>query len=400
MKPRKFKVNSFWHLANEFNRNLTEEEEISKIDQTGLFWDEINTMIETGELVIININGKVRLGKSTAGIYIGQQIFKILQKNGHRIGETFSMNNIARDQQEKSKLMRDPTTQFTVLVTDESNELEKGGENASAESALNKVFSDVQAGRYVHQVACSPKELVDPNADILLEVVGCDKTSRTTHMNLYYRLFKGGQEYIQLLGYVNVCVHDLISIWEDKLKKVFLQTSKTRKEQTFVDYWIKKDFFCYYMIKKYEKMELITKHGINRPRMLDYAEVIIETVQRLQKLCKLNSVINHDIVRNYIKMGFRKAKIPTSIVGEELATREAMGILKLHLSYHRVMKELKGIKKKVKDPKFSRILPELEEELILRNDMLSELGDAIHIQEEELKRYKEVNERYNAHIAQ
>lgn len=210
-KPLKFKINSFYNLANQYRQKITEEQELEKIDMTQHFWKEVEYMIQHNELVNINVNGRVRMGKSTEAIAIGMQMFDLLKKHGFRKkDDVFTMKNVARDQQEYSKKMRNPETAFTVIVTDESNNLEGTGENVTVENALSQDFSDVQAGRYVHRVSCSPKNVIDGNADILLEIIGADRRSMISHNRLYYRYTYGGIEYRQLLGYVNIYVGDSI----------------------------------------------------------------------------------------------------------------------------------------------------------------------------------------------
>ena len=39
-------------------------------------------------------------------------------------------------------------------------------------------MSDVQAGRYVHQINCSPKGLIDDNTDIILDVIALDTQTK------------------------------------------------------------------------------------------------------------------------------------------------------------------------------------------------------------------------------
>ena len=128
-----------------------------------------------------------------------------------------------------------------------------------------------------------------------------------------------------LLGHVIIKVGHIINTWESEVKKRFLNPHKTDKDKQIIAKHEKSDWFCEYMIKKYEKMDLITREGIFKPRILDYAEVILKVVNRLKKITRLQSVLNANIVRNYVKMEFRNAKIPTSLVGEELTNAIVTG---------------------------------------------------------------------------
>jgi hypothetical protein len=353
-------------------------------------------MIKDGEIIIININAKMRLGKSTLAMGIGEYIFGLLQKYKKQPKSAkFTLQNIARDDQEFSKRMRDVTLQNTVMVTDESNELEQTGENVTVEQALKKVFSDVQAGRYVHRVCCSPKEMVDENADILLSVIAIDRKACITRSKLYYRFYEGGQQHTQLLGYVDIPVGHIIKEWLP-IKDIFLKPHKTEEEKQRIKDAQKHNYYVEYMIKKYEKMELITKEGIFKPRILDYAHIILAVVKELVPLTRLTNIINANIIRNYIKIHFRRAKIPTSIVGEELATREVQGLLDVYKAYWQVSKQITDSDKKIKElaikGKQSSELTDREKQLVeLRGTLLT----TITFQEEELMHYAEINRKYH-----
>jgi hypothetical protein len=400
MKPKNvpFKTNKFYVDAEYYRTHLTEEDEIMKINYTKDFYEEIENMVRQNEIIIGNINAKMRLGKSTLAMALGKHTFQLIQKyNFRNKKENFGMKNIARDQQEKSKMMRDPELCYTCIVTDESNELEEGGENATAEFALKKVFSDVQAGRYVHGWSCSPKETVDSNADIMLSVVAINKQTKTTRSKLYYRYYEGGSETTQLLGYVDVYVGDIIEKWDSEIKNIFLKPKKTQAEKELIEAVAKEDFYVEYMIKKYEKMELITKHGIMRPRVLDYAEVIQNVIGRLIPLTRHASILNDKIVRNYVKMEMQKAKIPTSIVGIHLASQEASGVIDLYKSFYKLVNRIDKIQPLLNNHKKRDEWKRLGSELSGLERMRDELMNAIQIQQEEYSMMVQLNKDYNKH---
>ena len=258
-KKKQFRENTLYYYANKFNKGIITNEEIDKIDMTEIFLAELEERVKLGEIIIININAMMRKGKSTLAIKLGKIIYELLKKYGYRKKtEQFTIKNIARDHQEHSKMMRNPETSFTVIATDESNELENTGENVSIEKALDKVFSDVQAGRYVHRVCCSPKETIDPNADIMLSVTAIDKETLTTHAKLYYRFYEGGQEVTQLLGYVRIYVGNVIKIWAKETKELFYKTKRgiaTKEEIKRLEKIAEQDWYTHYYIKKHEKMK-------------------------------------------------------------------------------------------------------------------------------------------------
>jgi hypothetical protein len=399
-KVKKFKTNTLYHYANEYRKHMTDESEIENIDMTEILEAEEEQIIKNGEILLENINAKMRLGKSTMAMARALRIHKLLKKYGKKNKkDKFGMKNIARDDQEFSKMMRNPELSNDIIVTDESNELEQTGENVTVENALKKVFSDVQAGRYVHRINCSPKETVDPNTDIMLSVIAVDKKNKITRSKLYYRFYEGGQEYIQLLGFVDTYVGDIIKNW-DTIKDIFLKLKKTRKEEKLIEELRKKDWYVEYMIKKYQKMELITNEGIFKPRILDYADVILAVIKKLKPLTKLSSIVNHNIVRNYVKMEFRKAKIPTSIVGEELATREVMGMIDLWKSFYRVSKEIMSLDKKMskEDKKIEKDL--IQDRINGLDELRTTLRETAVIQEEEYVHYASINKKYHERLTE
>lgn len=388
--PNVYKTNKFYWFAQQYADNLTKDSEIRNINVTNDFWEEIEQEIINDELVSININAKIRLGKSTTGISIGQKVFELLLKYKKRKDGEFGLKNIARDDQEFSKIMRDPKVCFTVIVTDEINDLENTGENVTVERALLNDFSNLQAGRYVHRISCSPYDTTDPNSDVFLEIISVDKKKKITHTHLYYRMLVGGNKYTQLLGYVDFYVGDLIEIWDSKVRKHFLKPEKTKYDEKVITYWRKRDFYTEYMCRKYEKMELITKEGIMRPRMLDYAKIILSVEKELRPLARLN-ILNRTTIRNFVKKHCRQNKIPTSIVGESLMTDEVDGILSLWKNYFRISKEwgnLEDRKRKLGEYEYK-----LQKDLI--EGTKKKIIDIIHTQIEELKRYEKINDKYN-----
>ena len=109
-----FNTNSFYYYADKYIKEATSESETGNINRTRLFWNELQAHINNNELINITINGQVRLGKSTAGFAIGQKILEMLNKK-QGTHKQFNMDNIARDQQEYSKMMRNPKLTQTMI---------------------------------------------------------------------------------------------------------------------------------------------------------------------------------------------------------------------------------------------------------------------------------------------
>ena len=140
-------------LAEQASQNIEDPEKIEEKDLTNIFWEELEMMIKQGEIIIVNINAKMRLGKSVLAFAIANKIHDLLKKYEQQPKNAqFGIKHLARDQQEFAKLMRDPNLKNTVIVTDESNAMETTGENTSVETKLAQMVSDVQAARYVHRV--------------------------------------------------------------------------------------------------------------------------------------------------------------------------------------------------------------------------------------------------------
>lgn len=393
---RKFKTNKFYYYAQEYMTKATADEEIMGIDMTNEFWDEIEEEIMNDELIDININAKVRMSKSTTGIHLAMKIYEMMIRIKKLEGkEPFNMRNVARTQQEYSKMMRDYKLNFSVVLTDEISEAENTGENITVEKALEEDYSNIQAGRYVHRVSCSPKNVADANADIFFEIVSVDRKAKITHAHLYYKMFKGGNEYMQLLGYVNFYVGDLIEIWDKHVKKRFFRNldNPNENDKKVINYWRKRDFYTEYMVKKYEKMDLVNKEGVTRPRELDYAEVILEIEEKLRPLARIGNVLSKDIIKSYVNITYKRHKIPTSIVGEEITAQRVNAILGLWKAYFKLNYDLSALDRALDNEKITKEAYDRQTQII--KEMQVGLMEAIQAQREEWQRYVEINKKYN-----
>lgn len=365
-KRKGYRTNTFYHYANEYYNALTTTEELEKIDMTEEFWTEIDKVIKEKELLNINVNGQVATGKSTLAMEIARRIQKMYFE------KELGIKDIDRDQQEFSKTMRNPNIKNTIRIIDEWNELENTGENVTVERALYDYFSDVMAQRYVHKISCSPNNTADRNAQIYLEVFSTDKQKEITYAKLSYKIGVNGGTEKQLLGHIKINVTETIK-------------SKWYKE---------------YRRRKFEKMNLILKEGIFQPRKLEYATIILNVVNKLRKLARLTSILNPNIVRNYVKMECRNKKIPQSIIGEELAVREVQGILDLWKSYWKLNKETtkkeEEINKEIRKGGADRNkIALIKEQTETNRTIIEELTQAIDVQTKELERYKEIYDKYN-----
>lgn len=402
-KEREFYVSELYLIAMNYVDSIITNEEILKNNLTELFWHELEKIIEKAELIRIQLLGRVRKGKSTVGIKLGKEIFKLLQKYGYiEKDKKYGMNNIARDQAEKSLRMRDPETEYTVLVTDEKSKLEEGGENATVEKQAQEQMSEVQAARYIHQVDIAPSELLDEQSEIMLEVIAADEKDKITHCHLYYRIYKAeaGTYYNQLVGYVNISVADIIEKWEE-VKKHFLKPDrmKTKEDRRIIKQAREQDFYVEYMIKKHQKMELLTKKGIARGRLLGKAAIILKVIKDLGDIVgvmRQNEL--RETVRGQLKIELRKAKVFTSIIGDEIILKDTMSIINLIKTVDGIKQTTQVLRVKIKEEEKTEDkinLNKLKIELDRYEKAAARLEEGIKIQLAELEELKQVNEEYN-----
>ena len=230
-----FPADTFWVLAMEAidsmeppgtlrNRNLTEE-----------FHYELEQKVKKGELINININGPVRTGKSTTASAIVVEIKKLIEKH-HKVKRPMGNKNILRDQNEYSRTVKRRPEEFKHEADqiDEWAEMEQSGYNSTIEDKFLKQFSDVQAGRYYHRVACSPGDTTDKNSDILLQTVPGSRQNGKTLLILSYRATHGEITQAITLGHIIIDVKEVLEA----------------------------DWYKEYLRKKEEKWELMNKHNV------------------------------------------------------------------------------------------------------------------------------------------
>jgi hypothetical protein len=298
--------------------------------------------------------------------------------------------------------MRNKNTMFTTLVVDEHDTGAEGGENSTAEKAQRKTMADLHAGRYINTISVSPEGRANPSARILIEVVKPDPHTRTTHCILRYRLPRGDHDHTQILGYLNIDVNPLIANWEDRVKKVFLSNLKypTPKKKKWLEIERKKDFWVEYQIRKYEKMKLITEHGINKPQLLDYSIIILNTIEGLRKLARLGKkVLSASLIQNRIKREFRQTGMNYTIVGKKIATEEAEGILDLFVFQAKIKKDIATAKLKIRKAKTKLESEELKENIKLYQGEMKELMEEIEFQMNELYEIKAIQEDFDRTIS-
>lgn len=388
-----FKTNNLYLIAKDIQDKETDREEIEKTDLTEIFWHEIESMVKNKEIILINITGKPRTGKSTTAISIGIDIHKLMRKHQRTNEKKFSLKNIARDNQEASVKTRDEKFEKTVLVIDEENALEKGGENVTVEEREKEYKSNVMAGRYIHQIQCVPKGVIDQNADILLSVISLDRTNYQTYCLLSYRFYENDQEHTITIGNIKIDTYHVIKNWINNVEETYYKPEKTKKDKEKIKEWEEKDFYIKYVVRKYKKMELLTKHHVRRPRMLPLAGITLKIIEILKRTTK-RKPINKDRIRNFVKYNMKKENIPMSLVGEEVITREIAGILQ---SYKDVYEDTTRLNKTIKEYNKQKNADTEYNKEEATQDLISS-KEILDSQIEELKELKKLNEEYNKEL--
>lgn len=359
-KKQIFKTNKMLVLAIELSYQMVDDKEIENVDRTELFYDEIIKIVENKELLNININGPVASGKSTVGFAIGDAV------TINCYNRMLDVRDIDRDQEEFVETIKNPDIKDTVRVIDEWNDMEATGENVTVEQALMKYLSDVQAQRNIHKISCSPSEAPDSNASIYLEVIQADKKSKLTHCRLVYKFQKAGVPILQILGYVNIDVGRVLGyVWYDEYRR-----------------------------RKFEKMDLILKEGIFRPREMKYAKIIINTVDMMRPLARIG-LCTHELVKNNVEHLFRKNKLPFSIPGIELATKRAYGILTGWKAYFNLLKQSNSLQKKLNNVPAGVDRTELSSKSLVIKRNIEVLVSQITAQEQSYKDMLEVKKKYD-----
>ncbi len=235
----------------------------------------------------------------------------------------------------------------TYIAIDEFDDLENIGENSTVDQAMLNNISKIQAVNYVHRGYCSPNDTPDEGSDIILHVVEANKPTMTTRCRLYYKLLKGSQRYVQLLGFVDIYVGHIIKNWkEQKIEDIYYKQYKTKKEHDKLDKWAKKDWYIYYQIRKKEKIDMINKLGIFRTKDLDYSDIYLQTVRDLMIMTKMKGGINTKRIKNHVKMLCRQNKIPTTLLGDQVMAERPEGILTLYADQQENLKRLQIYKTK------------------------------------------------------
>lgn len=255
-----FKADNLWIQALETTDEMTDSSELRNRDLTSIFLYELEQRVKNKEQINININGPVRSGKSVGAMAICMYIKKLIEIH-HKKKRPMGNKNISRDQNEYGRIVKRRKLEFKheCDVIDEWSEMELTGYNATIEEKFLKQFSDVQAARYYHRIACSPQNVTDSNCDILLQTIPGARAHGKTPFLLSYRLSYGDTFQPVLIGHIKINVQPVLeAIWYKE-----------------------------YLRKKEEKWELMNKHNVQSPRELEYAQIILNVYHKTKEISSL-----------------------------------------------------------------------------------------------------------------
>lgn len=300
-------ISKLEYLAWKYYETDTPDSEIRKNDITEEFWQEFKYLATNKELCNIQLNGGVIKGKSTI-------MCLLVWEGNNLLNNPMGLDKICADQYEFGKKTQ-TQIQNVYIGIDEFSRLETTGWNATIESAYLDQFSDVQAQRQIHKIACAPNQLIDKNSEIILRVINKNIKSQTTTCLCYYRMFSPTGETIQLIGHV---VFDVSKV-------------------------IKQKWYEQYRTRKFAKMELIYKEGIYHMRELHFASVVLGSYHSLEPECYIHKPTK-DVVEGRAKRLLQEQKIPiTSLAIEHIKAEVNSLVVQKYaeLTYYKRLKKMK-----------------------------------------------------------
>lgn len=318
-------------------RLLTETEAI-KNNFTETFFETLKDKINHRELIIIAVRGEVRTGKSSIVMelvrYINQYIADIgLNKE--------PINNLSKyifsDQTEFLRFINGEERNAAIAI-DEFNGMATTGLNATTEEALYDHYSSVFAGQYLHRITASPDIITDKNTNIILDVIGKDEESRTIRCKLIYREIATKMH--MTIGHVDINVGKVINNWIKSGAREIIESKgiKTIGEKEFIEKIKKEDFYVRYQIKKYERMDLLKKHGVRDIRDLEFSTLILEVLLELQDYSKIKKPTKELVDTIVDEVCKRNKRIYSMLTINEIGQR-ARAILNIYYEVNNLEKK-------------------------------------------------------------
>lgn len=261
-------------LYYDLKDKMIPETELLDQDITEVFWVSLFDKLENGEILVINTTGEVTVGKSTVAAVIRKEVNDYIINRGWNkhidmrhtfyMDETEFINGITavtaiKEQHEK-----------IMVQVDDRNSMGDGYLNATTDKQLFDTFSDMFAQQNISRIYCSPGENPDKNALIWLEVIGKNKEEKTTTCKLIYN---------------NVMERQQVT-----LGRVTFDVSTTIDTE-----WYKTE-----RKRKFERHDLVYKHGIRDIRDLIFAPIVLQAHDNLWKMSKMGK-LNKDIIVSIVE---------------------------------------------------------------------------------------------------
>lgn len=273
----------------------------TKEDYTIPFYSEIEYTIKTNTSCLnIQILGETVKGKSTVMLALLDYCHKIKKQK-------LTPDKICTDQIEfieKTREKDTKTNQFkyndTILGVDEWNSLSETGYNSHTQTKYLEAFSDMQAQRFLHRLACSPRKLQEANSKIILWVLGKNPERKTTRCWLYYRIDLPDRQQTTLLGSVDI---DVSNVLDTKLYKTY----RKRKLQKF--YLISGLGFI--DLRIFLNTEIIVKVQEIVATAAKYKQIKIGTIKTLMRIAKpeyILGILAQDEIAQEIKANLTSIK--------------------------------------------------------------------------------------------
>lgn len=316
------------------------EGEALKNNLTEVFIKWLREKILAGELIVINVNGEVRTGKSTTQIELVRLINRIIYElNINKTSYLQMWKYIFSDQTEFLRFI-DRDERNLCIGIDEFNSLANTGLNASTEESLFDYYSDVFAGQYVHRVTTGTDSMVDKNTTVMLEVIGKNKEEKITTCKLIYRDIVSRQRMV--LGRVDIYVGDLIKNWVGVAQNIVERGQDATKEEKEVLNKLKKeDLYVKYQVRKYRRMDLLKKEGVRDLRELEFADIILESVLELEELSRLRKC-TRELILTIVDEVIRRHKRFYSMFAKQEITSKVSAILALNTEINKSLKAKKS----------------------------------------------------------
>lgn len=294
LTEHKVRIGRLHKLAMDYADDLTTDEEIRQRNVTAEYYEDKDFILKSGGLLNVQLRGLPASGKSTV------MIAEVWDTN-NRLGKETTVDHILPNQIVWIQVIRRITSeQHACVGVDEIDEMGDTGYNATVDGASINSYSDLGRAHYIHRYVCSPRDTMEKNAFLFLDVVAADKEHQFTRCLLSYKLMKGGLEREQLLGYVDVDVSQVL----------------------------KTTLYKRYYERKMHRLSLFSKYGILHERHIFFAKVLLDAYEELLPLASVGKV-DRAIAELQIDISARNLKQVNSILGTGKFTQDLLGLLQL-----------------------------------------------------------------------